>query len=141
MFSMKDVDPKKFIEVCKEDLKKIETIKPPSWASFAKTGISRKFPPQQKDWWYSRVASILRRIYLDGPVGVARLRTYYGGRKERGHKPQRFRRGGGSIIRECLQQLESAGFIQKSQKTKKKGRIISEDGKKFVNKIIQEAKK
>jgi len=138
---MKDVDSKKFIEVCKEELKKVETIKPPSWASFAKTGMSRKFPPQQRDWWYTRAASLLRRIYLDGPVGVQRLRTYYGGRKERGHKPQRFRKAGGGIIRECLQQLESAGFIQKSQNTKKKGRLISEEGKKFVSKIIQEVKK
>ncbi len=141
MFKMKDVDAKKFIEVCKEELKKIEVIKPPAWAVFAKTGPGRKFPPQQEDWWYTRSASILRRIYLDGPVGVQRLRTCYGGRKERGHKPQRFRRSGGSVLRKCLQQLESANLIQKSQNTKSKGRIISEEGKKFIRKISVEAKK
>ena len=141
MFNMKDVDPKKFIEVCKEELKKIDAIKPPVWATFAKTGMSRRFPPQQEDWWYTRSASLLRRIYLDGPVGVQRLRTYYGGRKERGHKPQRFRRSGGSILRKCLQQLESAGLIQKNQNTKEKGRIISEEGKKFIKKIASEVKK
>jgi small subunit ribosomal protein S19e len=138
---MKDVDTKKFIEVCKEELKKVETIKPPAWATFAKTGSSRKFPPQQEDWWYTRTASILRRIYLDGPVGVQRLKTYYGGRKERGHKPQRFRRSGGSIIRKCLQQLESAGLVQKNQNTKDKGRVVSEEGKKFMKKVTIEAKK
>ncbi|MDI6825644.1 MAG: 30S ribosomal protein S19e [Candidatus Aenigmarchaeota archaeon] len=138
---MKDVDPKRFIEVCKEELKRVEKIKPPSWAKFAKTGMSRKFPPKQEDWWYTRAASILRRIYLDGPVGVQRLRTYYGGRKDRGHKPERFKKSGGSIIRKCLQQLESAELIQKSQNTKKKGRIISEKGKKFISKILSEVKK
>jgi small subunit ribosomal protein S19e len=137
---MKDVDPKKFIEVCKEELKKIEAIKPPNWAKFVKTGISRKFPPQQEDWWYTRAASILRRIYLDGPVGTQRLRTYYGGRKDRGHKPERFRKASGNIIRKCLQQLEKAGLIQKSQNTKRKGRIISENGKKFIHKIILKVK-
>jgi small subunit ribosomal protein S19e len=141
VFNMKDVDAKKFIEVCKEELKKVEVVKPPAWATFAKTGQSRKFPPQQEDWWYTRTASILRRIYLDGPVGVQRLRTYYGSRKERGHKPQRFRRSGGSVLRKCLQQLELAGFIQKSQNAKKKGRIVSEEGKKFIRKIVLEAKK
>ena len=138
---MKDVDPKKFIEVCKEKLKKIESVKPPNWAIFAKTGSSRQFPPQQGDWWYTRAASILRRIYLDGPVGVERLRTYYGGRKDRGHKPERFRKSGGTIIRKIFQQLETAGLIEKSKKPKKSGRVISESGKRFVNDIIKEVKK
>lgn len=138
---MRDVDPKKFIEVCKEELKKMEKIKPPSWARFVKTGTSKKLPPVQEDWWYIRVASILRRIYLNGPVGVQRLRTYYGGRKDRGHKPERFRKSGGSIIRKCLQQLEAAGLIEKTKNSKKKGRIVSEQGEKFLKKIIREVKK
>jgi len=138
---MKDVDPKKFIEVCKEELKKIESIKPPEWSSFVKTGSSRRFPPQQSDWWYSRTASILRRIYIDGPVGVERLRTYYGGKKDRGHKPERFRKSGGSIIRKCLQQLEAAGLIEKSKNLKKRGRVISNNGKRFISDIVKEAKK
>jgi len=138
---MKNIESKKFIEVCKEELKKIEAIKPPEWASFVKTGSSRKFPPQQSDWWYTRTASILRRIYLNGPVGVERLRTHYGGKKDRGHKPERFRKSGGSIIRKSLQQLESAGLIEKSKNLKKRGRIISEKGEKFVRDIVKEVKK
>ena len=138
---MRDVNAKKFIELCKEELKKIDAVKPPAWAKFVKTGTGRQLPPQQEDWWYTRVASILRRIYLDGPVGVQRLRTHYGGKKDRGHKPERFRKSGGNIIRKSLQQLEKAGFIEKSKNPKKKGRIMSKDGKKFINKIILEAKK
>jgi small subunit ribosomal protein S19e len=106
-----------------------------------KTGTHRQFPPQQDDWWYIRVASILRRIYLDGPVGVQRLRTYYGGRKDRGHKPEKFRKAGGSIIRKCLQQLEAAGLIEKNKDSKRKGRVISEKGKKFLSNIAKEVKK
>jgi small subunit ribosomal protein S19e len=137
---MKEVDAKKFIEVCKEKMMKIESIKPPAWATFAKTGTSRQLPPQQSDWWYTRAASILRRIYLDGPVGVERLKTYYGGRKDRGHKPERFRKAGGSNIRKILQQLEKAGLIEKSKKPKKFGRAISENGKKFISDIVKEVK-
>jgi len=138
---MRDIDPKKFIEICKEEFKKIEKIKPPVWATFAKTGISRKLPPQQEDWWYTRAASIFRKIYLNGPVGVERLSTYYGGRKSRGHKPERFRKSGGSIIRKCLQQLEAAGLIEKTKSSKKRGRIVSEQGKRFIKKISLEVKK
>ena len=64
-------------------IQKIEEIKPPDWAKFVKTGVHRKYPPQQEDWWYTRASSILMKIYLNGPVGVQRLRTYYGGKKER----------------------------------------------------------
>jgi len=138
---MRDVDVKKFNEVCKEELKKIDEIKPPDWAKFVKTGTHKKLPPRQEDWWYIRTASILRRIYLNGPVGVGRLRTFYGGRKDRGHKPERFKKAGGSIIRKSIQQLENAGLIEKSKNSKRKGRIISEKGKTFVNKIVREVKK
>jgi len=138
---MKDVDPRKFNEVCKEELKKIEEIKPPDWAMFVKTGVHKQLPPQQEDWWYIRTASILRRIYLDGPVGIERLRTFYGGRKDRGHKPERFKKAGGSIIRKCLQQLEGAGLVEKSKDSKRKGRVISEKGKAFLKKVVLEVKK
>jgi small subunit ribosomal protein S19e len=141
VFSMKNIDSKKFIEVCKEELKKIEAVKPPEWASFVKTGSSRKLPPRQNDWWYTRSASILRRIYLNGPVGVERLRTHYGGKKDRGHKPERFRKSGGSIIRKSLQQLEAAGLIEKSKDQKKRGRVISDRGKKFIRDVVKEVKK
>lgn len=137
---MKSVETSKFIEICREELKKIEQIKPPEWSRFAKSGVHRKYPPQQEDWWYTRAASMLRRIYLDGPVGVLRLRTYYGGRKERGHKPEKFRRAGGSGVRKILQQLEAAGFVEKG-KTGKKGRVVSEKGEKFLKKIVSGVKK
>jgi len=137
---MKNIDQKKFIEVCKDRLKKIEEIKPPEWAGFVKTGQSRKFPPKQSDWWYTRTASILRKIYLNGPVGVERLRTHYGGKKDRGHKPERFRKSGGSIIRKGLQQLEAAGLIEKSKKPKKSGRVVSDKGKRFIADAVKEVK-
>jgi len=141
VFSMKKVGSKEFMAVCKEELKKIEAIKPPEWAGFVKTGPSRKFPPRQNDWWYTRTASILRRIYLNGPVGVEKLRTYYGGKKDRGHKPERFKKSGGSIIRKTLQQLEAAGLIEKSKDRKKRGRVISDKGKKFIRDMAKEVKK
>ena len=138
---MKDVNPKKFNEVCKKELKKIDEIKPPEWAMFVKTGMHKKLPPTQEDWWYIRTASILKRIYFDGPIGIEKLRTFYGGRKDRGHKPERFKKAGGSIIRKSLQQLEKAGLVEKSKDSKKRGRVITEKGKSLLNKVALEAKK
>lgn len=137
---IKEIKSAKFNDVCKEMLKKIEELRPPEWSLYAKTGTHRKYPPQQEDWWYIRAASLLRRIYIDGPIGIARLRTFYGGRKERGHKPEHFRKGGGSNIRKILQQLENAGLVAISKK-EKKGRIITEKGKKLLNEIASGLKK
>jgi small subunit ribosomal protein S19e len=136
MVSVREVEPAKFIERLKEELKKIEEIKEPLWAKFVKSGAHRQRPPEQKDFWYIRAASILRRIYLDGPVGVERLRTYYGGRRSFGH-PKHFVKGSGKIIRTILQQLEKAGFVEKG----KGGRKITSKGKKFLDKIASEVKK
>lgn len=128
-----------FVKKCSEELKKIKEIKMPEWAKYAKTGSHKKYPPHQEDWWYIRAASLLRRIALDGPVGVSRLRTFYGGRKERGHKPEKFRKAGGNAIRKILQQLQMAGLVEQS-KQGRKGRVLTEKGKRFIAKIIEEIK-
>jgi len=137
MVTVREVPAEKFMEKLKEELKKVEEISPPSWVAFAKSGSHRERPPQQKDFWHTRTAALLRRIYLDGPIGVERLRVYYGGRRRRGHKPARFRKSSGNITRKILQQLEKAGFIEKV----KKGRKITSKGQKFLDKIAYEVSK
>jgi small subunit ribosomal protein S19e len=135
MVTVTEVPAAKLIEKLKEELKKNEEIKPPAWASFAKSGAHRERPPKQKDFWYIRTASLLRKIYLEGPVGISRLRTYYGGKKRRGYKPAHFRRASGNILRKILQQLEKSGLVEKA----KKGRKITSKGQKFLDKVAYEA--
>lgn len=130
MVSVRDVDPNALIETAAEELKKIESVKPPIWAAFVKTGSHKERIPYQKDWWYNRTAALLRRIYLR-PLGVNRLRKVYGGRKKRGMAPERFQQGSGAIIRKSLMQLEAAGFVKKT----KKGREITPKGQKFMDGI------
>lgn len=137
MVTVREVDAQKLIERVKEELKKFEEIKPLPWSFFVKSGAHRERPPEQGDFWYIRAASILRRLYLDGPVGVERLRTYYGGRKDRGTRPARFRKASGNIIRKILQQLEKAGLVEKD----KKGRKLSKKGISFLDRMAYEVKK
>jgi small subunit ribosomal protein S19e len=120
-----------------EDLKKVESIQEPSWIKYAKSSTHKERPSQEKDFWYIRTASILRKIYMMGPIGVSKLRTKYGGLKGRGHKPERFYKGSGSIARKSLQQLEKAGFIQQTIKKGHKGRIITAKGKKFMDTVAK----
>lgn len=135
MATIYDVDTTELIEKAAEELKKIDSMKAPAWTAFAKTGVNRERPPEKADWWYVRAAAILRSIYKLGTIGVSKLRTKYGGRKNRGHKPDAVRRGSGSVIRKALQQLEASGFLTKADKGIHKGRIITPKGKSFLDKI------
>jgi small subunit ribosomal protein S19e len=138
---IREIESSKFIELTKKELKKMKDMKPPEWSKFVKTGTHRKFAPNQEDWWYIRAASIFRKVALNQPIGVSRLRTYYGGKKERGHKPERFRRAGGSHIRKIFQQLEASGLVKAKEKGFRKGRILTEKGQELIKKIENEAKK
>lgn len=135
MVGVFDVYPNDLIEKVAEELKKVPEIKPPEWTKFVKTGVHKERPPADPDWWYKRVAAILRTIYVRGPIGVNKLRTKYGGRKRRGHKMPHHRKGSGSVIRKALQQLEKAGLVEQPKDKLKKGRIITAKGKSFLDKI------
>jgi small subunit ribosomal protein S19e len=137
--TVSDVHARKLVWAVKEELKSVKEIKPPVWSVYAKSGVNRQRPPEQPDFWYIRGASLLRRIYLDGPVGVEKLRTFYGGRKRRRTKPARFRKGSGSVVRKLLQQLETAGFVEKEKSGS--GRKITPKGRKFLDNIANKAAK
>ena len=130
-----NADPSELIEKTSEELKKIEAIKPPVWAAFVKTGVHKERPPVKNDWWYMRAASILRKIYRLGPIGVSKLRVNYGGKKNRGYKTEHFYKGSGNILRKIMQQLEKEGFVKIDLKSKHKGRLITAKGKKFLDEI------
>ena len=117
-----------------EQLKKDKKIESPSWAAFVKTGAHTEKIPQNKDWWYTRCASLLRKVYIHGPIGVSDLKSEYGGRKQIGYNLSHHKDAGGAIIRKGLQQLEVAGYIVK----KSKGRLISEEGMKRIDRIATE---
>jgi small subunit ribosomal protein S19e len=73
---------------------------------------------------------------MKGIVGVERLRTRYGGRKDRGMKPAKFVKGGGKIIRVVLQQSDLVGFTEKV-KSKRSGRQLTKKGKDFMESLVQ----
>ncbi|MFH1399906.1 MAG: 30S ribosomal protein S19e [Nanoarchaeota archaeon] len=108
------------------------TIQPPEWAAYVKTGTHKDRPPENPDWWYVRAASVLRRVNDTGPIGVAKLRVKYGGRKNRGVKPERFAKGSANIIRTILQQLEEKQLVKQETKGVHKGRVITQKGKKIL---------
>ena len=136
MTTVYDVPASELIGKVSAKLKDMDGITPPEWSVFVKTGVNRGLPPDDPDWWYVRCASILRRVYIDGPVGVARLRSVYGGKKRRGSKPPRFERGSGAVLRKAIEGLEKVGFIESS----KEGRLITAKGQSFLDNASHEVK-
>ena len=117
-------------------LKEMPEFKQPEWSLFVKSGVSKKLPPLEKDFWHKRAASILRQIYIKKIVGVNRLRTRYGSKQNRGMKPEKFKKGSGKIIRTILQQAESAGLVEKFKENgKKAGRRLTNKGKELMEGI------
>lgn len=134
-----DVPASQFIEKLAKYLKEnVDEVQPPAWASLAKTGAHVEKQPQNPNWWYIRSASILRKVYVHGPVGLEKLRSAYGGRKDFGVKPEHVVKAGGSNIRKILQQLEAAGLVQT---TRPKGRILTPKGRKLLQEIAADLHK
>lgn len=116
----------------------VPEVQPPAWAPYVKTGVHAERAPQNPDWWYVRSASLLRKLYKEGPIGVAQLRKVYGGRKRKGVTPAHFRKAGGSIIRHIMQQLEAAGLVVRVEG---KGRFISPKGRSLLDALSTQIKR
>ena len=139
--SIWDVPVNDLIEAAAKELAKSAEMKAPAWTVFAKTGTHKERPPMRNDWWEIRAAAILRRLYMKGPLGVSKIRTMYGGKKDRGMQPEIYKRGSGSVARKILQQLEKAGFAKQAEKDTHKGRLITPKGKALMDKAATAVQK
>ncbi len=136
MTTVYDVPPYDLINAVAEELKANEVVVPPQWSAYVKTGVHKEMPPADPNWWFVRSASVLRRIYINGPVGVSRLRSHYGGKSARTVATGNFAKGSGSIVREILCQLEKAGYVKKM----KSGRQITPTGQSFLDNMAHKTK-
>ncbi len=124
-----DVPPSLLLPQLATELRNRQAVQPPAWATFVKTGVHKQRAPVQTDWWYLRSASVLRKIYLKGHVGVARLSAEYGGKRDRGSAPYHAYTGSRAVLREIVHQLEKAGLVQPY---KTRGRRVSPEGEKLL---------
>lgn len=130
MTTVYDVPPDDLIALVAADLQKSKKAAPPEWAPFVKTGVHREKAPQDPAWWYTRLAAILRKVYLRGPVGTERLAGAFGGRRDLGSAPYHPRKGSRSVVRTCLQQLEDLKYVQTVEGG---GRTITAAGQSYLD--------
>jgi small subunit ribosomal protein S19e len=135
MVTVYDVPAEKLILKTAEKLKGNANIVPPEWAEYAKTGRHTEKAPVQEDWWFTRSASILRKLYVKGPMGSSRLAAEYGGFSDKGSMPNRAVKGSRNIARKCMMQLEAAGLLVSKEK---QGRSISPAGQSLLDNAAKE---
>ncbi len=132
MANIYDVKASDVIRLASERLK--DKLKKPYYVDFVKSGANKERVPQDPNFWYVRSASILRFVYMNGPVGVSRLRTKYGSRKEHVVHRRHHVKSGGSVLRDAMIELEKAKLV----KSTKEGRVITPQGRSFLDKICKE---
>ncbi len=115
-----------------DHLRRQPQISPPQWTLFAKTGSHAARPPQDRDWWYGRASSILRKLYLHAPLSLSVLKAEYGGATSVAFSPSHHRDAGGSSIRKALKQLEETGLVTKEGR---RGRILTPKGISLLDKL------
>merc|ERR1712044_79098 len=138
---VKDVDQQKFTAALAAFLKKSGKVKLPEWVDLVKTNVAKELAPYDEDWYYTRLASMARHIYVRSPVGVSTMTKIYGVRRNNGSCPSHWRRGSGSIARKGLQALEQLKLVEKDANG---GRKMSSQGRRDLDRIaaqIKQAKK
>ncbi len=124
-----------------EAIKNIPEMEAPEWSFYVKSGVSKQRVPENEDFWYKRAASILRQVYIKGVIGVEKLRTRYGCRKDKGGKPDKFKKSSGKIIRTILMQAEVVGLVEKINIGNQHGRRLTQKGRDFLDSIeVKETK-
>ncbi|MFB6310857.1 MAG: 30S ribosomal protein S19e [Salinirussus sp.] len=139
MTTLYDVPAEALNEAVAAELAEESAVEAPDWADFVKTSHDRELPPEQEDFWEVRAASLLRKVAVEGPIGVGSLRTAYGSAKQGSTRyrvrPRHSTDGSGKIIRTILQQLESAGYVERAEG---EGRVITGDGHSLLDSVAEE---
>ncbi|KAL9261538.1 Small ribosomal subunit protein eS19x-like protein [Drosera capensis] len=130
--TVKDVSPHDFVKAYAAHLKRSGKIELPEWTDIVKTGVHKELAPYDPDWYYIRAASMARKIYLRGGLGVGAFRRIYGGSKRNGSRPPHFCKSSGSIVRHILQQLHAINIIDFDTKG---GRRITSSGQRDLDQV------
>jgi len=139
MTTLYDAPAEEVIEALAEHLESEDAVEAPEWMAFVKSGADRELPPEQEDFWSRRAASLLRKVAIDGPVGVGSLQTEYGTAKQGSNRykvrPRHKSGGSGNIIRTALQQLEEAGYVETAEG---EGRQVTGEGQSLLDETATE---
>merc|ERR1712151_1331871 len=125
-----------FISAYADFLKKSNKIDLPSWVDLVKTGHWKELAPYDEDWFYTRAAAIMRKLYVKPHVGVGRLANKFGGKERNGSARKHQAK---LLIRfNDNKRNDFAEDTKPDNDTKLNRRVVSDEGKKTINNIAKE---
>ncbi|KAF4352503.1 hypothetical protein CsatB_013124 [Cannabis sativa] len=130
--TVKDVSPHEFVKAYAAHLKRSGKVELPEYTDLVKTAKFKELAPYDPDWYYVRAASVARKIYLRGGLGVGAFRRIYGGSKRNGSRPPHFCRSSGAILRHILHQLQNMNIVDVDPKG---GRKITSNGRRDLDQV------
>nr|GMD49865.1 40S ribosomal protein S19-1 [Ipomoea batatas] len=130
--TVKDVSPHEFVKAYSAHLKRSGKMELPEWTDIVKTGRLKELAPYDPDWYYIRAASMARKIYLRGGLGVGAFQRIYGSNKRNGSCPRHFCKSSGAIARHILQQLQTMSIIEVDPRG---GRRITSSGQRDLDQV------
>jgi small subunit ribosomal protein S19e len=77
----------------------------------------------------------MRKVYMQGPVGIEKLEIAYGGSKQVEYFPKHHRDAGSSAIRNILKGLEKAELVGKQGNA---GRVLTPKGVALLDKVSKD---
>ena len=122
-----------FFKLCEKEIFEKMNISIPKWINYVKTGVGKERIPDSINFGKIRLFSIFRKLGKEKTMGIKKLSKKYSHKKNRGVKKNIKRNGGRKILRVLCNILEEKKLITKN----KKGRKITEFGKKILNKILE----
>jgi len=129
--TVKDVPPGLFVKALAAHWKKSGKFELPEWHDLIKTAPYKEMCPIDPDWYYTRCASVARRVYLKGGIGVGCFRRIYGGHNRRGVRKPHFALSAGGLVRHILQELGEQDIVAKRKN--KNGRWITQNGQRELD--------
>ena len=133
MDSVFRVQPAPLLRAIADTLKKNQQIALPKDVDLIKTGSSRENAPSDRDWFYMRMAAIIRQAMCKGRVSLKGLAYRFGARKNRGVRPSKFARASTFVIGSAIEQLEKIGWIN----FKNSGSILTDSAREVLGELIE----
>ena len=139
MIDIFTVKPDVFNQALADHLKNTSKVVLPKNVDIIKTCHGKQRTPSDRDWYYKRAASIVRRMVLamnsGSRVGVRKLSSRYGCAKNRGSRPSKHVDGSKGIIRRIIQDLEKADWVVKEDGNRRVSDLALGEIKQLVEKI------
>ncbi|KAM0681100.1 Rps19ep [Glugoides intestinalis] len=121
------------VAAIKETLKNMSEIELPKNHDLIKTSHGKQYSPEDPNWFYTRMASVVRAAMRKGSVSLKGLARKYSCRKNAGVRPSRYSKGSDFVIQSAIEQLVKIGWFSFSNKKD----VLTKTAKEVLGEILE----